>query len=93
MPKTLTDIRSLARSYAPKAIQVLGGIMSEPRAPYDARIRAASVLLDRGFGKPTQLIGGDPDAGAVLVRWLKQGEDEHAADIAQLREAKGDGVD
>lgn len=61
MAKTLTEIKSLARAHTERAIQVLAGIMDQPEAPHSARVAAATALLDRGWGKPTQLIGGDED--------------------------------
>lgn len=48
-----TDVASLARSFTKDAIQTLGGIMK--RGDKDAaRVAAASILLDRGWGKPAQ---------------------------------------
>lgn len=54
MAKVPGDIRSLARSHTATAIRVLAGIMGEPKAPASARVTAAQVLLDRGWGKPEQ---------------------------------------
>ena len=52
MPKNLGHIASLARSYSDTAIKTLAGIMMEPNCPPMARVAAAKVLLDRGWGKP-----------------------------------------
>lgn len=54
MPKSLTEIRSLARSHTRTAIKVLAGIMSCKDATAAARVAAANAILDRGWGKPTQ---------------------------------------
>ena len=54
MPKNLGHIESLARSYTDTAIKTLAGIMMEPTAPARARIAAAAILLDRGWGKPIE---------------------------------------
>lgn len=54
MAKALTDIRSLARVHTEAALRTLAGIMRQPDAPPSARVQAASVLLDRGWGKPHQ---------------------------------------
>src|SRR5262249_53399876 len=51
MPKNRGHIASLARSYTRTAIKTLAGIMMEPNSPPMARIAAAKVLLDRGWGK------------------------------------------
>jgi hypothetical protein len=48
-----TEIKSLARQHAVRAIQRLAGIMDA--SPDDAAAtRAAITLLDRGYGKPNQ---------------------------------------
>src|SRR5215472_4169018 len=54
MPKNLGHIESLARSYTDKAIKTLAGIMMEPNCPPMARVAAAKVLLDRGWGKASE---------------------------------------
>jgi hypothetical protein len=62
MPKSLTEIRSLARSHTRTAIKVLTGIMSCEDATAAARVAAANAILDRGWGKPRQAIenGDEP---------------------------------
>lgn len=65
MSRTPTQIKSLARAHTEKAVNVLVGIMSQEEAPPAARVSAASALLDRGWGKPTQPISGDDDAPPV----------------------------
>lgn len=65
MAKTPAQIRSLARSHGPKAIKVLSGIMNQQTAPEAARVAAARELLDRGIGKATQIISGDPDGDPI----------------------------
>src|SRR5882757_3240952 len=55
MAKTLTQIRSLARSHTRTAIKVLAGIMCSKDATAAARVSAANAILDRGWGKATQL--------------------------------------
>ena len=72
MAKALTDIRSLARGHTETALNVLAGIMNEPSAPHAARVAASNSLLDRGWGKPAQAIGGTdvlpPIALEAIVR-------------------------
>jgi len=67
MSKTPTEIKSLARAHTDTAIRVLAGIMNEAGAPHAARVSAATSLLDRGWGKPTQPIAGDDDAPPVKL--------------------------
>jgi hypothetical protein len=54
MAKTLTEIRSLARSHTRTAINVLVGIMRSKDATAAARVSAANAILDRGWGKAAQ---------------------------------------
>lgn len=58
MSKAPIEIRSLARGHTETAIKTLAGIMKQPKAPPAARVAAASALLDRGWGKPTQPLEG-----------------------------------
>lgn len=61
MAKAPTEIRSLARSHTESALSTLAGIMTNADAPPAARVSAATALLDRGWGKPSQPIGGADD--------------------------------
>lgn len=65
MAKKLTEIRSLARSYSGSALKTLAAIMGDKTAPAAARVSASVGILDRGWGKPTQLIGGDAERPIV----------------------------
>ena len=60
--KTLTEIRSIARSHTRTAINVLVGIMRSKDATPAARVSAANAILDRGWGKVAQPLqsGDDP---------------------------------
>jgi hypothetical protein len=65
MPRSLTEIRSIARSHTRTAINVLAGIMNCSDATAAARVAAANAILDRGWGKPKQATeNGD---GAIEV--------------------------
>jgi hypothetical protein len=45
--------------------------MHSDEAPPAARVAAANSLLDRGWGKPTQIVQGDEDGGPIQITWLK----------------------
>lgn len=77
MAKTPTDIRSLARSHTETALRTLAGIMEQPDAPAAARVSAATALLDRGWGKPTQTVDM-----TVRKQIAKDLSDDELADIA-----------
>lgn len=56
----ITDIRSLARTHDEAMIRVLVGVATGSGADA-AKVAAATALLDRGHGKPSQLLGSDPE--------------------------------
>jgi hypothetical protein len=70
MPKTLTDIRSLARSYGPEMVRVLASIARQKSAPPSARAAAASSLLDRGYGKAEQSVDQKTDLQITIRQIL-----------------------
>lgn len=62
-PKVDFEVRQLAREYGREAIEKLVAIMRGDNA---ALAKAASeALLDRGYGKPVQAVGVDPDSEPV----------------------------
>jgi len=67
MTTRVADIRSLARSYSESAIKTLAGIMGSENCSDRDRITAANILLERGWGKPTQPISGDEENPLTLV--------------------------
>jgi len=71
MAKVPTEIRSLARSYTEMAIQSLAGIAQNGESE-SARVSAASVLLDRGWGKPTQPISGDAENPLQVIQRIER---------------------
>jgi len=68
MRKTLTEIRSLARSHTKTALNVLVGIMRSEDATAAARVSAANAILDRGWGKATQPVGNDDGTVELIHR-------------------------
>lgn len=64
--KEIVDIRSLARSHTASCVRVLASIMIAPKAPPNARVTAAGLLLDRGWGRAPVSIEG-PDGGDIRV--------------------------
>lgn len=54
--KFLPYIRELAREQSEIAITTLANICRDEATPPAARVAAASALLDRGYGKPTQYV-------------------------------------
>ncbi len=54
--KQITDVRDAARQHTLAAGVTLVSVMEDLKAPHSARVAAANGLLDRGYGKATQLI-------------------------------------
>jgi hypothetical protein len=70
MARSLTEIRSLARSHTRTAVNVLVGIMRSKDATAAARVSAANAILDRGWGKATQPVGNGDDGALELIQLL-----------------------
>lgn len=54
--RATADIKAIAQPYGRDAVRALVKIMKNKAAPEAARVRAASELLDRGYGKARQSI-------------------------------------
>jgi hypothetical protein len=59
-PRGVSEIQALARSKAPRAIEILHEIAENGKSE-SARVAASVALLDRGWGKAAQVIAGDKD--------------------------------
>ena len=85
MSRTLTEIRSLARSHTRTAINVLVGIMRSKDATAAARVSAANAILDRGWGKSTQTLEGTEKGALELIRRIERvivdPENSHSEDL------------
>jgi hypothetical protein len=53
-PAVIKEIQEMAKTYTADALETLVSITKSAAAPAAARVAAASVLLDRGWGKPSQ---------------------------------------
>jgi hypothetical protein len=71
-PRTITEIRSLARSHTRAAINVLVGVMRAKDATPAARVSAANAILDRGWGKPVQALANGDDRALELVHRIER---------------------
>lgn len=65
--KSTAVIRDVAREYTADAIKTLAEVMSDVLQSGPARVAAANALLDRGYGKPSQVMSGDEDGGAMKL--------------------------
>jgi HEAT repeat protein len=55
-PKAVGFVTELAQKHTESAVATLVTIMKDPKSNAQARASAANALLDRGYGKPQQLI-------------------------------------
>jgi hypothetical protein len=72
MPKTVTEIRSIARSHTRTAINVLVGVMRNKDATAAARVSAANAILDRGWGKAAQALENGDDGPLELIHRIER---------------------
>ena len=72
------DLRSLARGHTELCIKVLAGIVSQEAVPPAARVSAAGILLDRGWGRVPQAPAGEDGEGdiKVVIRHIVAGGDK-----------------
>jgi hypothetical protein len=90
-------LRSLARGHTELCIKVLAGICQNGDSE-SARVTAAGILLDRGWGKAPQAHTGPDGDGAlrVTIRHIVDGQrDAPDAQVLELPESRvpkvGDG--
>jgi hypothetical protein len=79
-------VRDIAQEYTVEAVEALAAVMRDSNAPPAARVSAATALLDRGHGRPTQPIAGDDRMPPVSVSI----EDRRAAALAILESTFGE---
>lgn len=61
--KATKTLKELAREYTDDALKALVDAVRNETGT--ARIQAANAILDRGYGKPSQVLAGDEDGGAI----------------------------
>ena len=66
-PRIPAEVKDLARSHTEAAIRTLADVCADTAAAPAARVSAATALLDRAWGKPTQPVDGDGEGGAIPV--------------------------
>src|SRR5262245_17844985 len=72
MPKNLGHIESLALTYPHSPHKALAGIIMDQTSPPMARIVAAKVLLDRGWGKPKEMHHSEVDDNKTLLKVVNE---------------------
>ena len=64
-PKIAADVRALAQSHAPAAIEELARLMLQAERD-ETRLKAIELLLDRGYGRPVQAVEAAPAEQEVV---------------------------
>ncbi len=67
MAKTPLQLASLARSHCETAVHVCRGIMNNEETPPNIRLMAATILFDRGLGKPMQQLNVEGKLDGMLT--------------------------
>lgn len=67
--KATASLKEAAQVYTEGALMVLVNVMQDETQPAAARISAATAILDRGHGKPTQAV--EVDASMKHEQWLE----------------------
>jgi hypothetical protein len=52
MPKSVKEVKELAKEFTPMALKTLAAVCSNPKAPPAARVAAADSLINRAWGRP-----------------------------------------
>jgi hypothetical protein len=82
------SLREIAGEYTGEAIKTLVAIMKDAQAPHGARATAATAILDRAHGKPTQSHEhSGPQGGPIEYQNLS--EEEVDARLAALEREHG----
>ena len=62
-PAMPDDLKKSFKEASPKALETLKRVLDDPGAKDSDKIRAAEIILDRAYGKPTQSV--DLDAHSI----------------------------
>jgi len=83
MPRrtAVMDLKSLARAHTATCVKVLAGIVRQKSAPPGARVSAAGILLERGWGKAPQDVTIDGDIKITIRKMLEDDEPGELIDV------------
>src|SRR5262245_48795445 len=61
-PRAALDVQAMARAHTTQAVATLVKALDDPRH----RVAAAQALLDRGWGRPVQMLAADPERPLLI---------------------------
>ena len=64
--KATVELKELARQYTVEALEALLSVVRGQDGA--AKVAAAREILDRGYGKASQVLAGDPDAPLTVTQ-------------------------
>jgi uncharacterized protein DUF5681 len=70
-PRTIVVLQSLAREHTEEAVMQLVDVMRNAKSDR-ARIVAAASILDRGWGKPAQMVHAEVKEKRSLLDWTTE---------------------
>jgi hypothetical protein len=76
-PKTIAEVRELAREKTGAMIEFLSKTALNAKAPYNARVTAAIEVLNRGWGRPHQSMDLNHGVQDGLAEFLEQIDGRH----------------
>lgn len=65
-PKMPKDLKELAQASAPEALRIALDLMKTAKSE-QVKLRAAEIVMDRGYGKPAQSIDANVNAEVELA--------------------------
>lgn len=71
-PRMPEELKADFRACAPEALDTILAILRDGDAPHRDRLRAAEIILDRGYGKPVQAVdlsaeGAESGLGVIIM--------------------------
>jgi hypothetical protein len=73
--KRIPDLKSLARGYTEKGIEVLGGYINSPEIPPEIKVQAVKIMFERGWGRPNQPVEARHEGEIkITVRQITEGK-------------------
>ena len=82
------DVKAACRKHSGRSVRTLAKALNAKDCPWPSKIQAASILLDRGYGKPSQTIDVHAIIGAMDLSKLTP-EELDAFEALVLRTAAG----
>jgi len=74
-PKQPKEFKDLVKANTVPALEAVISIMNNKNAKESDRLKAAEIVIDRAYGKATQLIAGDAEHDALVIKVMLVDDD------------------